>query len=214
MQAGEIRAFDDLRHSLTNKGVRVSSPNTLPTWDIIAQQGYAIADQPRDWGIGVNDQESAYKHHPVRPEHADLDAVALRSPADGKLYGFTPRTQLFGSVASVMHYNIFSRVLVVIVNRALGIPAVCYVDDYAFLDPLSLGVASMGAFHQLTDLIAIKIEKRKCKFAQTNNYLGVEGDMPSRAKGMQLSVRLPAEKAKKWTQLVADFLPADSIGQT
>ena len=163
--------------------------------------------------MGINDHESAYKHHPARPEHADLAVVALRSPSGGKLYGLTPRTQLFGSVASVMHYNIFSRVLVVIANRLLGIPAVGYVDDCAFLAPLSLGPAAAQAFHQMTDPIGIKVQKHKCKFGQTNTSIGAGGNMPSQANGMQLSVRIPAEKAAKRAQSIADFPPADSIEQ-
>ena len=138
--------------------MRVSSTITLLTWDIIAQQCCIIADSPRDWGLGVNDHESDYKHQPVRPEHADLAVVALRSLADGKLYGFTPRTQLFGSVVSGIRYNISSRVLIVISNRLLGIPAAGYVDDFAVLAPLSLGSAAMRAFHQITDLVGIKIK--------------------------------------------------------
>ena len=171
-QAGKIRSCDDLRHSRTNRGVRVSSPITLPTWDIIAQQCYIIADSPKELGLGVNDHESAYKHHPVRPDHADLAVVALRPPADGKQYVFAPRAQLFGSVASVMHYNISNRSLVVIANRLLGAPAVGYVDDFAFPAHLSLCPAAVRAFHQMADSIGIKIMKHKRLFGEKNVCLG------------------------------------------
>lgn len=83
--AGKIRARDDLKHPHTNRGMRASSPITLPTWGIIAQQCYIIADTPRDWGLGVNDHGSAYNLHPLGPDHADLAVAALRSPDGGKL---------------------------------------------------------------------------------------------------------------------------------
>ena len=136
-QSEKVRACDDLRHSNTKLGAVAASPITLPTWGIVAQLCLLIADKPRDWGLAVNDRESAYNHHPLTPDHADLAAIALRSPDGGRLYGFMPRTQVFGSVASVMHYNIFSRMFVVVVvaNRLLGIPVAGYVDDFAFVCP-------------------------------------------------------------------------------
>ena len=36
----------------------------------------------------------------------------------------------FGAVSAAIHYNGFSRFLAVVVNRALGIQALSYFDDY------------------------------------------------------------------------------------
>ena len=163
-QADKIRACDDLRNSHASLGDMVGSPITLPTWGVTAQQRYILADRPpRYWGLASNSRESAYKRHPVLPAHSDLAAAAIRSPDGGKLYGFTPRTQLFGSVASVLRYNVFSRLLFAIANRLLGIPAIGYVGDFAFHFPSSssLGEGAMAISPHLTDIICIKLKKRK-----------------------------------------------------
>ena len=46
----KVRACVDLRRPRTDIGAVLSSPITLPTWDIIAQLCLKIADFPPRWG--------------------------------------------------------------------------------------------------------------------------------------------------------------------
>ena len=85
--------------------------------------------------MAASDHEAAYKHQPDFPPHSGLAAIALRSPGDKQLYGFTPRTHLFGSIATVLHNDVFSRLLVTLICNILGIPTVGYFSDFAPLVP-------------------------------------------------------------------------------
>ena len=46
---------------------------------------------------------------------------------------------------------------------------------------------------------------------QTDVFHGIESSMPARENGVQLAVRLPAEKAAKWPDSIKTFLTADAI---
>ena len=65
---------------------------------------------------------SAYKGLPADPAHTKFAAAVLKSPSDGEYYAFGSKTLLFGSVASVIHYNVFARFVTELVNRIFGIP--------------------------------------------------------------------------------------------
>ena len=157
----------------------------------------------------MNDRESAYKHHPPQTERADLAAVSLPLPADGRIYGCAPLTQIFGSGESVGHYNMFSRIMVTITNKVLGIP-VWYVGDFAYLSPLSIGPAAMQAFHQMADIVGVRMKKAKCSLGQTNTFLGVDGSMPETANNILLPARLPDGKSAKWAESIQDFPTSDA----
>ena len=55
--------------------------------------------------------------------------VALRGPVAGRWQSFHLRPLLFGAEAEVIHYNLFSRTMDVLVNRVQGIPLLSYFDD-------------------------------------------------------------------------------------
>ena len=127
------------------------------------------------------------------------------------IYGFTPRTQLFGSAASVVHYNAPRRMFCAIANGLLGNPVVGYVDDFACICPISIGQGAMCAFQKLADISGANLKKKKSRFEQTDIFLGIEGSMPNRSSGMQPSVRLPAEQAWKCSPRLEIFLSSDTI---
>ena len=68
------------------------------------------------------DRKAAYKNLPRNPDQAQYFIVALRCPGDSQWYGFAPRALLFGAAAAVHHYNCFSRIVAVIINRLFGLP--------------------------------------------------------------------------------------------
>ena len=83
-------------------GVGAETLIALPTWCLIFQPRLRVSDTKRDWPMAVNDHEEDYKRHPDFPPHAGLAVIALRSPVGNHLYGFTPRNQLFGGIASLL----------------------------------------------------------------------------------------------------------------
>ena len=81
------------------------------------------------------DHEAAYKQLPLAPKDQPNAIIALFCPDDGKRYGFTARTPVFGDTAAVLHYNVFFRLIAALVNQLLGIPLICFIDDCAALVP-------------------------------------------------------------------------------
>ena len=70
----------------------------------------------------------------------------------------------------------------------------------------------MAEFQALSDISGIKMgKKKKASLSQTNIFLGIEGSIPTRKSGMQMTVKLPAEKAAKWSDLIRTCRTADAI---
>ena len=118
---------------------------------------------------------------------------------------------MFGSVDSVVRYNLFSRMFVVLAYKLLGATAVGYVEDIAFACPISLGQEAMAAFQKLSDICGAKLEKKKASFRHANIFLGIEGSTPSRSNGIQLSARPRSGKGEKWSSMLKTFLTDDAI---
>ena len=132
VQNEKIRACDDLLASGTNSSCSVLSPITIPSWEHVAQISSELSHRGLDLAFGKGDESDAYKKQPIFPAGA-FSAVITPQGGDGRRYGFVPRSQLFGPVVSVLHYNTFSRLLVSLFVKIFGIPAVAYFDDYGFV---------------------------------------------------------------------------------
>ena len=146
-QAEKIRACDDLKHSLANLSRAVLTPIKLVSWGHLAQLSHLMS-RPRnaDWGLFEADHEAAYKQLPIDPVDQRGAIIALRHPPSMKWYGFITRTLIFGAVAAVLHYNVFSRAWTALINRDLGIPLVCFFDDFAATIQLRLGEKALAVF--------------------------------------------------------------------
>ena len=77
-----------------------------------------------------DDRESAYKQLPLGPVDQKNAIAALRDPTTKRRRGFVSRTLDFGSVDAVLRYNFLSRIIAALTNRCLGIPMLCYFDDF------------------------------------------------------------------------------------
>ena len=119
-QADKLRACDDLRRSLTNSACRVHTTVKLVSWGHVSQLRRSYARDGRDWALFKADHESDYNQLPLGPADQSYDIISLRNPATGKWHGFRARTLMFGSVAAVLHYNVFSRLITAIFNRLLA----------------------------------------------------------------------------------------------
>ena len=100
-----------------------------------------------DLAFGKTDESDDYKKLPPKPPDAFLAAIALQGP-DGKWYGLIPRSQLFGSAASVVRYNAFSRLLASLFARLFGAPPIGFFDDYGSLTFKAVMSEPTGSFKQ------------------------------------------------------------------
>ena len=134
-QSGEPRACGDLRHPHANLDCVALSPIKLISWVRVADLSRMVALSGRGWRSIVAGNEADYKKIPLRPEHYQLAVIALRNPKGKRRYGFFSRTTMFGSIASVLHYNISTRMLAEPSCKIIGRPIVCSFDDFGALTP-------------------------------------------------------------------------------
>ena len=205
-QLDKVRPCDDLKYSTTNQYCTVWTPIKLPTWDHIGQMAIEIKDTQRPWAFLKTDHEAAYKQLPLDPEHARLAMVTLRHPTLGTWFAFPPQALLFGAEAAVIHYNCFSRILGVLVNKIFGIPLVTYFDDYGAMTPDELNKLALDTTKVFLLTLGVFLKDDKTKLGSTMTFLGVQGIFPSPTNGMTLEVSLPTDKRQKWADAIARIL--------
>ena len=110
----------------------------LASWGHVAEVCRKASSSTFGWEFLKADHEAAYKQPPLQGEHAQLAVIALKNPSDKRWYGFFSRTMVFGAVAAVLHYNVFSRIVAELVNHYLGIPLLSFFDDFGALTPICL----------------------------------------------------------------------------
>ena len=163
---GKIRAFDDMRHSITNRARAVLTPIKLVSWDHVAHISNLLAKRGFGCQFPKDDHRAAYKSLPVCPSQTKLAAIVLKNPGGGNWYAFTSRTLLFGSIASVLHYNIFPRAISELVAKIFGILIVCFFDDFGALIIKCLAIEGLWCFQQFCDICGIDLKPRKPKLAK------------------------------------------------
>ena len=210
IQGEKVRACDDLKASLTNRACSVLSPITLPTWEHVAQISSELALSRRPLALGKADESDAYKKQPLSPSDATWAVITLYGP-DKKWYGFTSRSQIFGSTASVVHYNTFSRLLVSLFVRLFGIPMVGFFDDFGFITFADIMDPALAAFIEFCRLLGVHLSAKKCAVGTTITFLGLKGSFPSPSNRFTLQIALDPEKASKWSALIESFISAQSI---
>ena len=169
-QSDKIRACDDLKHSRTNEACRVATPIELVTWEHVAELCRMVVDKKRSWGFFKADHASAYKQLPIGPNQAGYAIAAPKSPLDGKRYGFMPNSLMFGSAASVIHYNVFSRILVELVNGISGIHTVGYFDDFGGFAPIELTREALGIFSEFCEILGIELKITKSERGNGSSF--------------------------------------------
>ena len=205
VQNEKIRAFDDLLASGTNSSCSVLSPITLPSWEHVARIAADLAHSGHDIVFGKGDESDAYKKQPMKPADAFAAVITVQGP-DGRWFGLVPRSQLFGSVASVVHYNTFSRLLISLFVRIFGIPGVAYFDDYGFLVFAHLQNSAFRHFKEFCEILGVALSPKKCSISGTNTFLGLTGSFPSRCNSFRLSIKLDDLKAAKWIKSLEDII--------
>lgn len=210
-QADKLRACDDLKHGLTNKACQIMTPIRLVSWDHVSQLCRKFANDGQDWALFKADHEAAYKQLPLAPADQNTAIIALRDPKTGKWHGFRSRTLMFGSVAAVLHYNIFSRLVTAVFTRLFGIPLICFFDDFAALLPAQLAGKGLAVFTRFCELLGIRLKRAKSEVGPVITFLGLQGTFPSKSNGSSLSICLPIPKKKAWAALIASYLAQNRL---
>ena len=212
VQQGEKnRACDDLRHSRTNDACMVLTPIRLISWDHVSEMTNQFRALGKFCEFFKCDHRSAYKALPVDPSHTKLAVIVLKNPKDGLFYAFTSNTLLFGSIASVLHYNVFARIITELVNRIFGIPMISFFDDFGGMTPPELTLDAVTIFGEFAKTVIFELKDKKTKFGKRVDFLGLSGEFPARSNKGTLSICLTREKATNWRALIVDFLKEGRI---
>ena len=210
-QPEKIRLIDDLLHSETNQFAEVATPITLPTWDTEVELFLRAKPAHRAWVFGKVGHAAAYKNLPIRPSDRQYANVVVKNPKGSKWYAFAPATQLFGSTASVLHYNVFPRLFVKIINRVFGTPTIGYYDDYGFYIPTDLGNEGFALIKRVCALLGVSLNGDKCKIGPSNNFLCLSGTFPTKSNGFSITIALPPEKSLKWKRTLDEIVRTRSV---
>ena len=80
----------------------------------------------------------------ARPRWHEPFSSISPGPHAGLRMAFAPRTLLFGATAAALHYNCFSRAVVVVFTNVAGPPLLRYFDDFGALGPSATLDAAFG----------------------------------------------------------------------
>ena len=210
-QSDKLRGCDDFRDSLTNTACHIGTPITLPGWDHIVAAAKILAGAQRPWAFGKIDHRAAYKALPLTPDHVKYAVIALWNPIQKGWFAFRPRTQLFGSIAAVLHYNCLSRLIASLACRILLIPTIGYFDDFGFLVNASDTAGAMDAFNEFFDILGLELKREKSAIGISNIFLGLSAQFPSPENSMTLTLSLSPDKATKWSESILEIIEAQSI---
>ena len=213
-QADKIRACDDLKDNGANALCIVQTPITVPSWDHVVSMCELVRKSPGTWSFGKVDHESAYKFLPINPDHMRMSRIILRHPQSGILQIFQAKVLPFGSVAAVLHYNIFARCIAFIINEIFRIPILNYFDDFGFLTPSGMAGEAMRVVSEFCQILNIRLKLPKSEFGPDLNFLGLRGIFPSIKNGMNLQVMLPEEKAEKWALIIKNIIEQRTVSAT
>ena len=160
-QAGELRDCDDLRYSRTNITFAGMTHIKLVDWDHIAQLSRLVAPSGKAWNFLKAAHEADYEQIPSEWSHPRLASIALRNQKGKSRYGFCRRAMVFGDIASVLHYNVFSRIVGELDSKVFGAPVVCFFDDFGALIPGPLGRKALEISTRFCQILGISVETSK-----------------------------------------------------
>ena len=110
-QGDKDRACDDLRHSITNRAAAALTPVRLVSWGHLAAISNRFLAKGAICEFPQCDHKSSYNALPVDPRETRFAVITSKCPKEGNYFAFIIRTLLFGSIASVLRYNVFARIV-------------------------------------------------------------------------------------------------------
>ena len=213
-QLDKVRSRDDLKYPTANEYCTVWTPIKLPTWDHIGQMALLVKDTLRPWSFLKADLEAAYKQLPIDPDQATLAMVGLRRPTLGTWRGFLSHTLLFGAESAATHYNCFSGILAVFVNRVFGISLISYFDDMGSMTPSELAHPALTTLKEFLPLLLVFLNPKKTAIGGGDViFLGLLGLFPNPRRDMTLSIILPGGKKTKWVAAIKATLGEGAVSR-
>ena len=164
-----------------------------------------VRSPKRAWHFMKAAHEAAYNQLPLREEHSRPESVTLRNPADGCRHSFRSRTLLFGAVAAVLRYNVFSRISDALFARLFGIPVLSFFDDFGALVPSPLSQKALGARTAFCKLLRITLNAEKADAGPRVTFLGLRGFFPCRGNATKLHISLTEAEASQWPELIRTY---------
>ena len=214
VQPGKVRAVDDCRHSTLNEYTIINTPISLPSWDHVASCVRRVYSTGVDWNFAVADQWAAYKCEPLLPSHINYCILAVYWPEGKRYVAFKPLTQMFGSTAAVLNYNVLPRIIASLANRIFAIPVIGYVDDFGFIAPANICVDALHVFEDFCYTLGLSMKIEKSREGNTIVFLGIRGQFPSALNGFNLVLSLPEEKSIKWASAIRTILTEGMVQQS
>ena len=199
-QADKLRACDDIRYSVVNLSCVAETPIKLSSLGHVAEMCRSVETSGRDWHFAKADHGAAYKQIPLDEGNSNLAVVDLRSPTNGRWYGFVIITLLFGAVAAVIHYNVFSRIISELMCRTFGTPMIGYFEDFGSMLPAGIPKKGVRTFTRRCRLLGVGLKLKKSEVGVRIAFLGLMGSLPNARNGMKLIVSLTEEKASRWSE--------------
>ena len=149
------------------------TPIQLPRVDDLCEIANQVLKSHGDVWFFKADHKDAYRQVPLRPADAPAAVITLKNPQSGHVFGFVPKTLVFGSASAVLGYNLVARAAQSLFVRFFKIPLICYFDDFA-------GAGSseeesrlvLACFNRMNALLGPKDEPRKRKGGSRNLVFG------------------------------------------
>ena len=145
-QSAHVRACDFCIHARVNDLFQIATPINLPTWDRVGECARRVSSARVYWGFAGADRYAAYKCEPMLPLRSKFCNLDVRNPVRNDFAASIPLTQLFGSTASVLNYNVLSRTIATLANRMVDIPFLGYFDDFGLITPMGASARELSAF--------------------------------------------------------------------
>ena len=180
----KYRPIDNCKKSGINKVTVVRTPVQLSRIDDLVNAIIYMAKLWIDAGNPIEnlvitlekeDHEMAYKQLAARDSHKKYLYVISKDPETGELFAFRPTSLVFGSIASVIDYNMCSLMTQNLSRQLFWLAILSYFDD--FIRPTLLQNKKGILFKRINTLIGHKIHPKKGEYGAVVEFLGVIFDM-------------------------------------
>ena len=179
----KLRAIDDAKFSGANARTKTEETISLPSYEFALHAAKEFADVGASNGhgrqelhLGLEDVAAAYRQCGVADTSQSV--VAFWSTTAGMVLFCIIWGMLFGSVASVLHWNRCSVLMASAAARLLAAPVVSYFDDFLLMQLALAGDSAQVSMRALFKQLGMPVKTRKTKEgANLNQALGMMCDL-------------------------------------
>ena len=147
-----------------------------------------------------------YGQLPVCDDHEKPAAVTPKGLTCGKMTGFVPRSQLFGSQAAALHSKTVSRVIATIAVKGLKLPRLGYFDDFGMAGTESAIRGAQGALAASNAIIGCDLKIEKSERGAMSAFFRATARFVVFDKVRQAHLSLSPDRPRKLTDGIALLL--------